>query len=336
MTRKLQLHERLHELLGAAHAENCSIVATFLDIRGFSGFTAPGGPFDSALYLRSLYDKILSEYFNDTIFFKPTGDGLLLIHELPSIPEEVPATISSILSRAANLVDVFGQILSDDVMINFDKPQKLGVGVARGSATRLVSNGFVLDYTGSCLNLAARLMDKARPAGVVFSDSLANLIMTEDVALLFSEDAICVRGISEEVPIPIMISLDVEIQYSDRQPVSDASRWGESVLLTVEEIRESSSYGFYLRRPPRDDERVAVLVEYPIFDKSGRPKETISSLELDGIYERRPGGSIVRIDLASVQEQIRGLPATWTSKFLNVTKKTQVKFIPFSETFGDD
>jgi class 3 adenylate cyclase len=280
-----QLHERFRELLDSANAESCSIVATFLDIRGFSAFSAPGGPFDSALYLRSVYEKILAEHFNDTIFFKPTGDGLLLIHELPSVPEDVPQAISSILVRAVNLVDVFGQIVSDDIMINFDKPQNLGVGIARGSATRLVSGGVVLDYTGRCLNLAARLMDKARPSGVVFADSHARRLMTDDVMPLFVEDDIFIRGISEDVPMSINVSGGVEIQAADRQPFSEGNRWGYSTSLTVEEVRDSSSYGFYLRRPPRDDERVGVYIRFPVFDKNGRPKEAVSTYAIDGQYE---------------------------------------------------
>jgi class 3 adenylate cyclase len=206
-----QLHERLRELLGSARAESCQVVATFLDIRGFSTFSAQAESFDSAQYLRSVFNTILSAHFDDTVFFKPTGDGLLLIHELPSNVLEVPAIISSILSRAVTLVAAFGQITADDYMINFPVPQKLGVGIARGSATRLISDGGVLDYTGRCLNLAARLMDKARPSGVVFSDSQASRLMTPEVAILFGNDAVCIRGISEQEPIPIMISAGVEI-----------------------------------------------------------------------------------------------------------------------------
>lgn|GEM_PF-1262396 len=332
---KKQLHEQLRELLGTAKAESCSVVATFLDIRGFSAFTAPGGHFDSALYLRSMYDKILSERFNDSVFFKPTGDGLLLIHELPTRAEEVPTFISSILARAVSLTDDFAELVSTDLMINFEKPERLGIGIARGSATRLVSNGLVLDYTGSCLNLAARLMDKARPSGVVFSDAFSDQILTEDVAPLFSEDGICIRGISEEVPIPIVISSSVDIRYSDRLPISEASRWGHSISLSVEEVRGSSSYGFYLRRPPREDERVGVYIEYPVFDRNGRPVDTVSTSELDGVHEQRPRGSTVSIDLASVQAQIKDLPATWKTPFLGVKKQTQVKFFPFSATVDE-
>ena len=172
-----QLHEQLRGLLPSAHAESCQVVAMFLDIRGFSSFAAKGESFDSALYLRSVYTAILTSYFPDVDFFKPTGDGLFLVHELPSEAPKVPAVVSSVLARCVSLVDAFGLITAEDYMVNFPVPQLLGVGVARGSVTRLVSGTRVLDYTGRCLNLAARLMDKARPFGVVFSDIHAPQLM---------------------------------------------------------------------------------------------------------------------------------------------------------------
>lgn len=337
--RKQQLHERLRELLGSARAESCQVVATFLDIRGFSTFSVQGESFDSALYLRSVYTTILSSHFNDAAFFKPTGDGLLLIHELPPNAETVPEIVSSILSRAMTLVDTFGQITADDYMINFPVPQKLGVGIARGSATRLVSDGGVLDYTGRCLNLAARLMDKARPSGVVFSDSHAKQLMTPEVAMVFIEDGVCIRGISEQEPVPIVISKDVEIDAADREPIPDASnRWGYERTLSVEEVRESSSHGFYLRRPPRSYERVGVHVEYPLFDKNGRAKDSVSWINVDGDYLQQPNGPIVTIDFKTVKVRIKDLPATTTNKILGWThtKTTYVTFTPFCEPIDDE
>jgi hypothetical protein len=133
--RRPQLHERLRELLPTAQAESCQVVATFLDIRGFSTFSARGESFDSALYLRSVYSEILASHFDDSDFFKPTGDGLLLIHELPADAQRVPSIVSSILARSVALADDFGDITAEDYMVNFAVPQQLGVGIARGSAT---------------------------------------------------------------------------------------------------------------------------------------------------------------------------------------------------------
>ena len=128
-----QLHERFRELLGSARAESCQVVSTFLDIRGFSTFTAHGESFDTALYLRSAFSTVLSVHFPDAAFFKPTGDGLLVIHELPGDAQQVPQIVSSILSRCVSLVATFGQITANDYMINFPVPQTVGCG----SSTRV-------------------------------------------------------------------------------------------------------------------------------------------------------------------------------------------------------
>src|SRR5712692_12073557 len=69
-----QLHERLRALLPSAGAESCRVIATFLDIRGFSTFSEKGESFDVASYLSSIYSTILTSYFPDADFFKPTGE----------------------------------------------------------------------------------------------------------------------------------------------------------------------------------------------------------------------------------------------------------------------
>ena len=238
-----QPHERLHALLPSAVAESCQVIATFLDIRGFSSFSAKGESFDSALYLRSVYSTILDKYFADVNFFKPTGDGLLLVHELPPDAAKVRSLVNSVLGRCLALVDDFGQLTDTDIMVNFPAPQRLGVGIARGSVTRLVSDRMVLDYTGRCLNLAARLMDKARPFGVVFSDKHALALMEPEVAASFKEDRICIRGISEQEPLGIYITRGVEITASDREPVtSSLFAWGEPETLSVEKVRGLDTY----------------------------------------------------------------------------------------------
>ncbi len=150
-----QLHERLRELLGSARAESCQVVATFLDIRGFSTFSAQGESFDSALYLRSVFTTILSSHFDDAAFFKPTGDGLLLIHELPQNAEAVPGIVSSILSRAVVLVSAFGQITADDFMINFALLNTEHKFEKSFNFIR-TNNSWNMAYGGKCCNNASR------------------------------------------------------------------------------------------------------------------------------------------------------------------------------------
>lgn len=325
-----QLHDRLRDLLPLASAETCQIVATFLDIRGFSKFSATGESFDSALYLRSVYGIVLATHFADASFFKPTGDGLLIVHELPTKAQEVPVIVSSILGRLIGLVNSFGEITANDLMINFDVPQELGVGVARGSATRLVSDGFVLDYTGRCLNLAARLMDKARPSGVVFSDRHATQLIDTDLADSFSKDRVCIRGISEQTPIEILLTDGVRISPADREPLPESKNlWGTQERLTLSELRESSQFSFYLPRAPRSFERAGVHVEFPSFDKEGNDTGWIRSLELYGEVAEHPQGTVVIIPLKRVHEGTKTLPPTIITKILGRTKPTYVTFTSF-------
>lgn len=324
-----QLHQRLRELLPSARAVSCQVVATFLDIRGFSTFSAQGESFDSALYLRSAYSAILAEYFPDADFFKPTGDGLFIVHDLPDDAEQVPVTVSSLLTRSVALIDEFGQITDGDYMVNFAVPQQLGIGIARGSVTRLESGGVVLDYTGRCLNLAARLMDKARPYGVVFHDKHAAHLMDEEIATSFSEDRVCIRGISDQEPIPIFISAGVDISRADREPVPQSKNtWGNTSSVSVAEILKSSSYSFWLPRAPRSYERAGVYIVYPNYDEQGNQSGN-RSFTLFGDVKERPQGVVVMIDMSTVKGHLANVPPTTITKLLGRTKTTFVTFTTF-------
>jgi class 3 adenylate cyclase len=331
-----QLHLQLRELLPSAVAESRQVVATFLDVRGFSAFSAQGESFDSALYLRSIYSIVLSSFFDDADFFKPTGDGLLLIHVLPPDSHGVAATMSSILSRCLRLVDEFGELTDDDVMIYFPVPQCLGIGIARGSATRLVSSGVVLDYTGRCLNLAARLMDKARPAGVVFSDKHAKNLVELEVMSQFSEDHVCIRGIAEDEPIEVVVSRHVALTPADREPFPKSSvAWGRPCELSVSEVRGSTAYSFWLPQAPRSYERTGVEVSYPDVDSEGRPTDTVRTFTIVGTSEERPEGFVVSVSFEAVHQKIKSLPDTWITRVLKIEKNTLVTFTPFCKPVED-
>lgn len=335
---ELQPHERMRALLPSARAETCQVIATFLDIRGFSTFSAKGDSFDIATYLSSVYSTILTSYFPDTTFFKPTGDGLLMIHSLPTDRTDIPNAVSSVLARCVSLVGAFGQLTSDDYMINFPVPQLLGAGVARGTATRLVSSGLVLDYSGRCLNLAARLMDKARPYGVVFADDRAEMLIDPELMTNLHAERVCIRGIAEEVPIRVYVTAGVEITDADREPLTRSGRiWGDAQTLSLAQIRDTSSYGFYLPRAPHSYESAMVYVEYPTFDKQGRQAHTVSSLELPGRIAEDPNGTVIYVALKRVRDALGNAPETSTTSFIGFTrtKKTSVTFIPFLELAQD-
>jgi class 3 adenylate cyclase len=67
------MHRDLKELLRTAEGESHRVVVVFLDVRGFSTFAKVAESSDSAEFLKSIYLKILEEYFEDASFFKPTA-----------------------------------------------------------------------------------------------------------------------------------------------------------------------------------------------------------------------------------------------------------------------
>jgi class 3 adenylate cyclase len=324
-----QLHDRLRSLLETAEAQSCHVVAIFLDIRGFSTFASRGESFDIAFYLRSIYGRILDIYFPAASFFKPTGDGLLIIHELPPQASSLRSTLTALLTSCLELLDAFGGITKSDIMITGPVPDKLGIGIARGTATKLVSGGLVLDYTGRCLNLSARLMDKARPSGLVFHDDHAHELMDETLIEKFTRDHVCIRGISEDAPVSILISDDVVIQAADREPLPESRiQSGERSVMTFEEVKQLGSvFSFWLPRAPRSFEFAGVHINYPAFDSKGKSTDRYQTLRIPGDVVDDPEGFLVRISLKQVKDAIRTLPNV--DKWWIIETKNKVTFTPF-------
>jgi hypothetical protein len=177
-------------------------------------------------------------------------------------------------------------------------------------------------------------MDKARPYGVVFADPHASRLMEDEVARGFSGDRVCIRGISEDEPISISVTQGVKITPADREPLKRSIyHWGEPQILSVDQVRKESSYGFYLPRAPYSYEVAEVLVEYPFFDKEGKRTNDVGWLEIQGKIEEKPGGWLIFIPLKRIKECISETPAA-TTTFLGISKKTTVTFTPFCRPAG--
>jgi hypothetical protein len=73
------MHRKFRELLATANGRSEFVVAVNLDIRGFSDWSRRVESSQTILYLTKVYPKLIDQYFADSWFFKPTGDGLLLV-----------------------------------------------------------------------------------------------------------------------------------------------------------------------------------------------------------------------------------------------------------------
>lgn len=178
------MHHQFQELLINAQGISQHIIAIILDIRGFSSFCQQVESPDVGVYISKVYLKIINNYFQFASFYKPTGDGLLVIisYDETNIKERINTTIKTCL----RFLKEFSALLTNEPMINYETPDNLGIGLARGSACRIFSGEKILDYSGRILNSASRLMDIARPSGIVFDSSFGYDLLEDNIKELFS------------------------------------------------------------------------------------------------------------------------------------------------------
>ncbi len=192
------------------------VIAIMCDIRGFSSFSKHHEAPDIAMFSKRFYVKLLEEYFVDTDFAKPTGDGLLLLFRYSE--SNLHQVAESVLRSCLNVVRDFPDMMKNDSMINYTVPDAVGFGIARGTAFCLYADDEVVDYSGQTLNLASRLNDFARPHGVVIDGSFMMSVIPEDMREIFYKDMVFVRGIAEEFPREVLCSSDVVIPVEARFP----------------------------------------------------------------------------------------------------------------------
>jgi len=195
------MHREFRKLIENATGIPEHIIALNLDIRGFTPFCQSVESLDVATYIKKIYMKIIDNYFSNASFYKPTGDGLLIIINYNE--EKLKDIMNKTIESSLNIVKNFSILCKDEPMINYPTPEKIGIGLCRGSACCISSNEKILDYSGRVLNLASRLMDVARPSGIVFDESFGIELLEDDKKELFSEDEIYIRGVAEEKPIGI-------------------------------------------------------------------------------------------------------------------------------------
>jgi hypothetical protein len=74
------VHNELRKLLPKATGSSGFVVAVNLDVRGFSSFAKLAESSEAAIFLKRVSTPAsLDDYFSDVAFFRPTGDGLLVL-----------------------------------------------------------------------------------------------------------------------------------------------------------------------------------------------------------------------------------------------------------------
>lgn len=257
------MHEEFRRLLEGATGKSQHIIAIVLDIRGFTPFCEKVDSLEVATYIKRVYMKIIDNYFSGASFFKPTGDGLLVIvpYDEGSLKERANKTVENCLK----LLGDFRDMCSGDPMITFDTPTEIGIGMARGSACCITSEEKILDYSGKVLNLASRLMNVARPSGIVLDSKFGLMLLSTETQKLFLKDNVYIRGIAEEKPFSIHYTKEhTLIPDSFKKPIREP-RWetiGHKMLFKVMKAIPSPYYFIDLKHDPLDKEKIFGDVSY--------------------------------------------------------------------------
>lgn len=310
-----QLHRHLKELLPTAKGESHTAVVVFLDIRGFSSFAKIAESADAALYLRSIYIRILDSYFPESSFFKPTGDGLLIIFNYEDV-EQLTKTVNNAIDASLRLIQDFSTLTSEDPMINFDVPSDLGIGLARGSATALISDDQVLDYSGRPLNLAARLMDLARPRGVVFDRSLGWTLLNEDYKKEFVAEQVYIKGIAEDSSVLVYVMAnEVRLPDASKRPIRKYEwKTTKQEEIPLSKLRERGIYFHDLPEEPALRDNIRVHISHPSVGASGRKNDSLWTFNTyPATYEQQQGTHFAKIDFNRIARDLlkSGVKRTW-------------------------
>jgi class 3 adenylate cyclase len=225
------------KLLEKAEGESKFVIALNLDIRGFSDWS--DDPAQSVLYLKKLYMQLYDMYFSEASLVKPTGDGLMVVFDFKE--EDLTKLAPAVVENAIEIVESFGTITQSDQMVNFPVPDQVGIGIARGSASRLASGNRTLDYSGRVLNLASRLMDIARPHGLVIDDAYGFGLLEGALKKRFFKDTVYLKGVSPHSPLSIRYwPDDITIPETNKHPVDEPLIRYASTERTLAELQIAS------------------------------------------------------------------------------------------------
>jgi len=190
------------------------------------------------------------------------GDGLFIIMKYEK--DNLVELMNLAVDKSISLIDNFASLCDDVVQINFPMPDKIGIGITHGSVCCIYNGDKIIDYSGRTLNLAARLMDKARPYGIVGDyDSLIKLLKSE-LLEMFEEDAVYLRGVSEDKKMRILYKKDnVIINDYDRSQFTDLV-WDEVLtshkLSVLKKIK--GNYQIKLRKKPMNLDKIILRISY--------------------------------------------------------------------------
>jgi hypothetical protein len=314
------MHRQVRKLLPQAKGESKSVLVVNLDVRGFSKFSLEVDSVETALYIRKLYRVLLDDFYPEASFFKPTGDGLLLIFDIDEGNSAALTKVARlVIRRSLKLVKEFAALLDNDDWIYFPMPKRIGIGVARGAACRLHADDLTIDYSGTVLNIASRLMDIARPEGIILDQTFPFGLLTKTIKDQFVLDEnVFLRSVAEEFPRKVYYRKDwTEISPANRRPL-DEVQWKEKVkeLSFAELCERDPTYRTPLDAEPLDPNKILVELVYPTkAPQKGKvsPLWTFTPDKDEWSYRNEAGRPTVHLDIDKITKNMAkdGIKQTW-------------------------
>lgn len=311
------MHRIFREALDGATGRSEFVIVVFIDIREFSPFSQRCESPDTAMFIKRVYMKIIDSYFeNFASFYKSTGDGLLLT--IPFDETNLQEMCQKVVASCIACHSEFGSICSDDPMITFEVPNKIGIGVARGTACCLVSGDLTIDYSGRLLNLASRLTGLARPSGIVIEGKFGVNLLSDEQQRNFEEANVYLDGIAEDEPIKIYFTKEfTTIPKRNRQPIAE-KRWRYvHDVKPHRDLLKLSRFRYLLESEPLSPDDVKVTIEHPKVLRGKTQKGYVTIIDFgDFTYEMEAGKPTVWVDFPKLCERLK---KNQVKKNMNVT-----------------
>lgn len=307
------MHQQFKELILKAQGESQFVIAIFADIRGFSAFSQERESPDTAMYVKRVYTTLIEKYFPNASFFKPTGDGLMLI--VPFGESNLADVSGKVIKSALECIADFASICNADPMINFSVPSNIGFGIARGTACRLHAEEKTLDYSGRLLNLAARLTSLARPNGLVLDGDFKEVMIPQSERARFKQSTVYLRGISEVSPrVVFLLDTVTELPKENTAPLRESIWKTTEFKTTLADLKKLTPIYILKLSSAPDAESIKVKISHQMYKNKkivkGHQTNQILVLERDYTYVVDAGKHNIRLKLDSIlaRLQLKGLP----------------------------
>lgn len=283
------------ELLNDAKGSSEFIIAVILDIRGFSSLANKVESVETAAFLRRIYIKMIDNYFSNASFVKPTGDGLLLA--FPYEESSLSKVASDVLKSCFDCLSGFANLCDGDDMIDFDTPDKLGIGISKGAATKLVSNGVIIDYSGRPFNIASRLMELARPSGMVIEwKKFRQDIIPQEVLGTLSIAEVYLKGVNEDALTKVYYTKDHTIIPIEKTEMPKIEWVTDKTTKKLSAWKTSSDrYRIHLSAQPIDETKI--MAECYYITSANKLADMASYQNTEFSYKNHGGTPVVVLDI---------------------------------------